>query len=491
MNYLKLTSGAIKLISSNLAVAIINIMMMPFIIRIYNVEIIGIAALIISIGSFVGSLSCFFYDISIMISETDEKAANLSAASLCFVLISTVLSILLVLFFGDNIMRVFNISNLRQYVWSIPFIAAIEGILLVFLMWNSRNNRFGHLAVCMVMSCFISGIIKLLCAYLGYISIWAFIAGDIIGKMASIFIQLNHLLRNDMDVLKKYISWKRIFLGISRYNKLLVFTSWSLLIQKINLKLPLWILSSLFNPAIVGYYVICRMVLNAPFNFVGRGFSQVFFQQASEYREDGLLNLVEAAYKRMAGFTILPFFLLLFIGKDIFAILLGNRFAEAGVYAQVLSLEAFFSFAFWPLSRLLGVKEKYFRGLAINFVLLLASLSLLVAGYLTRDALFAITIFGIISALAHLFSSLWLLSIAGLYSRTAFIYLTQGIVRYSPVFVLIVSVKFIIGIRDAKTLLILLFISSVYYLVTIIKDKKLVLAIRKSFSDMGSKCAYN
>lgn len=487
MKYLKFTSGVIKLTGSSLVITIVNVIMTPFIIRIYNVEIIGVVALIVSIGSFIGSLSCFFYDISIMISETKEKAANLSAASLCFVLITMVLSIALIFFFGRHILRIFNIANLKGYIWFIPFIAAIDGILLVFLMWNSRNSRFGHLGICVVVSCFISNILKLLFAYLGYISILAFMAGEIIGKIASIFIQLKHILRNDKDILTKSISRREMFLGIIRYNKLFVFTSWSLLIQKINLKLPLWILGSLFNSTIVGYYAICRMVLNAPFSFVGWGFSQVFFQQASEFNKKGELpNLVETAYKRITGFTVLPFFVLLFMGKDIFSVLLGDRFGDAGFYVQVLSLEAFFSFAFWPLSRLLGVKEKYLRGLIINLVLLLSSLSLLLMGYLTRDAMLAITIFGIISALAYLFSSLWLLSLVGIYSRVALAYLARGILRYLPILALIGLVKWKIGIKDMGTLLTLLFISSSYYFVTIIQDKSLFLAARKSFLNIGS-----
>ena len=161
MKYLNFISGVLKFAGSNLAIIIMNIAMIPFIIKIYNVEIFGIAALIVSIGSFIGSLSCFFYDISIMISETEENAANLSVASLCFVVITTILSVTLVLFFGDYIMRVFNITNLKGYIWVIPLIVLTDGILLVFLMWNSRNKRFGHLAICMIISCFASNILKL------------------------------------------------------------------------------------------------------------------------------------------------------------------------------------------------------------------------------------------------------------------------------------------------------------------------------------------
>jgi O-antigen/teichoic acid export membrane protein len=232
------------------------------------------------------------------------------------------------------------------------------------------------------------------------------------------------------------------------------------------------------------------MVLNAPFRFVGWGLSHVFFQQAAEFNRGNILpNLVEAVYKRIIGFTVLPFFILLLMGKDIFLILLGERFDAAGFYVQVLSLGAFFSFAFWPLSRLLGVKEKYLRGLLINIVLLLPSLSLLITGYLTNDSMSAITIFGISSALAYLFSSLWLLAMAGIYFTTVFLYLIQSILRYLPILGLIVLIKWKIGVNDANMLIVLLFISSVYYMVTVLRDKNLVSAMRESFLNTGSNVA--
>jgi len=98
----------------------------------------------------------------------------------------------------------------------------------------------------------------------------------------------------------------------------------------------------------------------------------------------------------------------------------------------------------------------------------------------------AIAVFGIINALAYLFSSLWLLSLVGIYSRVALVYLARGILRYLPILALIGLVKWKIGIKDMGTLLVLLFISSSYYFIAIIRDKNLVLAVRRSFLNIGS-----
>ena len=55
---------------------------------------------------------------------------------------------------------------------------------------------------------------------------------------------------------------------------------------------------------------------------------------------------------------LFPFLLLTLIGKDLFGVIFGPRWEEAGVFTAILSLWAFFWFLSAPLSSVLDVLDE-------------------------------------------------------------------------------------------------------------------------------------
>jgi len=130
----------------------------------------------------------------------------------------------------------------------------------------------------------------------------------------------------------------------------------------------------------VGYYALGFRVLQFPMSLIGGSIAQVFFQRASEARSDGTLpNFVESVFHLLVVIGIFPILTVTIIGPELFAVIFGDAWVEAGVYAQILSIWAFAWFISSPLSTLWAVLEKQAFGIRIttlNFVTRIISLVL-------------------------------------------------------------------------------------------------------------------
>jgi lipopolysaccharide exporter len=104
-------------------------------------------------------------------------------------------------------------------------------------------------------------------------------------------------------------------------------------------------------------------------SFIGSSISQVFFQRASEAKsEDALALMVENTFRLLVIIGMFPILTLTIVGSDVFSVIFGEIWTEAGVYAQILSIWVFVWFISSPLSTLYIIMEKQQFGLKFNIV---------------------------------------------------------------------------------------------------------------------------
>ena len=122
--------------------------------------------------------------------------------------------------------------------------------------------------------------------------------------------------------------------------------------------------------------------------------SEVFVQGAAEARLRGTLAvLVENAFRRLVMFGTFPIMLLTIIGRDLFVVAFGERWAEAGVYTQILSTWVFFQLMSGPLSTLFSVLERQEMGLRVNMLLIITRFLALGIGGLLGNARLALALY--------------------------------------------------------------------------------------------------
>jgi len=422
-----------KLVIGTIIAQIIGICLIPVITRIFGPELFGVAAVFTSITNLLLVISCLKYDQAIILPEEDADAGALCI--LCVIIVSVISAIvfLLFMFFGDIISSFLNSPLLEPYLFFIPIFLFISGIYMMMGFWNTRKKRFGIQSVSMIVQTISGNGLKTGFGICGLVNAGSLIIGQIIGTLASLFVLSTQVIRYDLHLFKNSISLKPIIAMAKRYKKFPLIETWSDLMQNLSLQLPVLMLTAFFSSTVVGYYSLGYTVLLIPLSLVGNSIAQVFRQRgAVVLRENGLKPLVEDVALVMLLLTIIPMIILMALGGDLFGIIFGSEWIEAGFYLQILSIWAIFYFIMRPIESTFIIVEKQEWRMKANVVNLIAQFSALIIGGVLQNiylTIILLTIFGLISAGYRL----WLimsLSHASLYliiSKSKFVLLVSFI----------------------------------------------------------------
>mgnify|MGYP000047147217 CR=1 FL=1 len=469
------SGNVLKLVSGSVLAQGLGVLAAPIVARLYAPEAFGIASIIISISGILGVVSCLRYELAIMLPEADAEAANLLALCLCFVVATTALSVLVLFFCGKYIAQTINAPEMNKYLWFVPISVFFSGISLALSYWNSRTKHFGRLSIARITTSAATQMSKLGTGVAGYVSAGVLIMSGIAGQVVSTTLLGWLLWKNDGHLFKGDITKKRMIEGFKRHKNFPLFGTWSALLNSASRQLPTLLLAFYFSPEIVGFYALGRNVLSLPMTLVGGAVSQVFFQKASEAnRQAGKLpQIVEDVFKRLCSLGLFPVLLLTLIGKDLFVVVFGERWAEAGVYMQILGIWIFFVFISSPISTLFSILEKQRCGLVFNIGLFSSRvLSLCVGGWL-GDARFAVILFSSTGTIAYSILAFWLMSCAEIKPIQAIKILCKNTIMAAPILSMVAVCIFILDFSPRWVLLVALTGCFPYYILVLKRDREL------------------
>lgn len=467
-NVLKLMTGSV--VAQGLAFVVT-----PLLTRVYAPEAFGLAALFTAITGIVAAVSCLRYELAIMLPENDQDACNLVAACMGFVLLFTVLTAIFLYFAGDLVVLLLNSSDMQRYLWLMPVSVFAGGTFLALRYWFTRHKRFGAISKAQILS---SGIVqadKLGMGYAGHATGGSLIVANLIGQLASVVMLGAFMLRNDWQIFRASIGWKKLQHNIKAYKNFPIYSTWSVLLNTASLYMPAIILSVYFSHEIVGFYALGRAVLGIPLTLLGGAIGQVFFQKASQVRhhKKELSRVVEAVFKRLMSLGMLPIVMLMFVGEDIFVVAFGEHWAEAGIYVQILALLVFFQFISSPISMLFSVLDQQRQGLYFNLLLFATRMAALIVGGISGDVRLTMFLFAWTGAVCYGILSFWLISKAGVPVGDAFSQFFRQAIYMTPVLMLIVSIKWFGGYGEIGVLVWSGCSLMSYYLFAVWHDKEL------------------
>jgi len=479
--------NVLRLVTGSAFAQGLGVLVAPIVARLFTPEAFGVAALFISITGIISVVGCLRYELSIMLPKADEEAATLLGVSLFFVLIITGMSALIIFFAGDVIVRLFRSPELGKYVWLVPVSVFVSGTFLALNYWNSRTKHFGRLSIARVISSVVAQATKLGAGFAGFVSGGVLIGTGILGQIVSTLVLGGQIWRDDRRLFKTSIRWEKMIAGLKRHKKFPIYYTWAGLLNTASHQLPVWILAFYFSPKIVGFYALGRAVLSMPMSLVGGAVSQVFFQKASEAhnRTGNLSKVVEEVFKRLVSLGIFPILLLTLIGEDLFIVAFGARWAEAGVYMQILGLWIFFQFISSPISTLFSVLEKQQYALFFNGVLFGTRAVSLISGGMTGDTRFTLFLFASTGVACYGFLCFWLISKAGVPLKLALYHIVKYSIYSSPLLIIIALAKWSLGVQEIGVLLLSFCCLLVYYLGVIGQDKELREPTHRLFQLIG------
>jgi O-antigen/teichoic acid export membrane protein len=292
------------------------------------------------------------------------------------------------------------------------------------------------------------------------------------------FILGGQIWRDDRNLIRKSLNWKKMHEGLKKYRKFALVDSWSALMNSISWQLPAFLLAAFFSPAIVGFYSLGFRLLQMPMSLIGSSISQVFYQRASRASTEGTLStLAENVFRMLVIIGMFPILVLTIVGSDIFTVVFGRAWAEAGVYTQILGFWAFVWFISSPLSGVYLVVEEYDFGFRYNFFNLATRLISLTIGGLLGSARIALMLFSISGILVYGYLCLKMMSYSGVKISRALKIVFSNFILFVPTGIVLLALK-IVEINQILLVVISGVIIGIYYLYILKTDTQIKRIVR-------------
>ena len=312
-----------------------------------------------------------------------EKWGGRIACGCLFVialLFAVVISSLFLVFLGmahSWIIPLIDAEKLGRWLYITAAALLLTGVFQAGLYYSNRLKRYKLMAKTKLFQAVVVVSISIALGLIG-MGFTGLLIGNILGLLlATGYIHYVNRLALTNGV---FSDWNKKYILMSRYKEFPLFNASSSLLDGITLSLPIFFLAHYFPDSVVGYFALVLRIANAPMSFISQSISQVNLKKVvdlvNERRE-----VVPYLYKLtfiLIAFVSFPTVLFVLYAPELFSIVFGSRWYEAGVYCQILMPALAMRFVASTLSSTLGATKNNGYGAlwkVISFVVTLAVLA--------------------------------------------------------------------------------------------------------------------
>jgi O-antigen/teichoic acid export membrane protein len=462
-------SDVLKLVGGTAFAQALSVIASPIITRLYSPEAFGVVSLFLAITGIISVIACFRYELAIMLPKEDGEAANLLGLSLLIAVIISALLIPLSWVGRSSLLRLLNAPELAPYILLIPLAVFASGVFIALNYWNSRTRLFGRLSVARINASISTTGAQIVAGLAGYPTGGSLIGANILGSAVSTLILGGQIWRDDRKIFMEYVCLDGMQAGLRRYKKFLLFDTWAALLNSLSAQLPILLLSSFFTSTVIGYYSLGYRVLTLPMGLIGTSLGQVFFQRAAKARFEGNLGeLLEKLVPHLVVVSVFPFLILVLFAEELFKIIFGVQWAEAGIYAEILAPWVFIAFVVSPISTLFSVLEKQRISLLENIILVISRAGSLIIGGFLGNVFIALILFSFIGSFINIIMFFWLMDRSGASVRRLFVSVLSSLAISFPLFLAIILTKLLI--TRPEYIIVICSITMVIYYIIISRD---------------------
>ena len=397
-NVLMLMGGA------TIAIAV-KVLVAPITSRLFGPEAFGLASIFRSGTTMLALIACLRYEMAIVLPKKDDEAAQLFALCCVLFIVMTILTAIITYVFGTRLLLYLNADELAPILWLFPVAVFLLGLQLPISIWYLRQKQFGIKAAAKVINSIPISVSEIIGGSAGFRAGGDLVVCRILGHILLPTFYVWRLLRGDLRFIINNVSFGGILRSAKKYIKFPLFETVTVLLRVLSIQAPIFLLTSLFSPTVCGLYAKATYLLILPTVVIGQSMGQVFFQEsaAAKAAKINLAGLFEAVFNRMITIGILPFAILAIIGPELFELFLGSRWAESGVYTQILAPQIFLGFLLGSTATLFATLGKQELNLLSTALLLFLRVGILVyGGLMLRDVRLTLFIYMVASVLIFL-----------------------------------------------------------------------------------------
>lgn len=387
------------------------ILFSPLLSRLYTPEAFGTFALFLSLATSLSVISTGRYELAILLPREEKEARHVALLAGGMVVGFSGVILFLLDLGRNSIVSILKNPEIGYWLPWVSFSILCLGFYQTLNYWANRRHLYSQIAIARVIQ---SGVM------VGMALIWGFfrpgskglILGSILGQMLGVV----YFVKVSMDFSQDLTSFKisELFQEAKRYIKFPTLNALHALVDILQLNGIVFLISSFFGKTTLGYYSLTMRALRSPVSLIGTSIAQVFYQRSSQAYGQGkaFYPLVQKTIRRLFFFGAPIFILLYLTAPSLFAIVFGNAWREAGVYAKLLSPWLFLNFVYSPVSQVPLILNKQGTNLLFGLGYNALIIGLVLIGYRSHNIRWAFTLMGVVLSLYLALMLLWVLLIS-------------------------------------------------------------------------------
>ena len=399
----------------------------PILLRFYQPDQVGVFSLFLSLITLGTVIVTLRYDAALPLPSDSHEATDLLILSILVTVVMTALLAIAGYLLAPSIGAAAGSSTTVVTLW--PLIAAgslLSGLQQILSLWATRVQAFGPQAASNVAAAATQSASQTLLGWLGVTGV-----GLPVGYMAGRVAWIATLVVSASSA--RTASWqipsaKRLVAVADRYRRFPLFTMPSSVLNALSAQAPVLLLTALFDLTVVGWFSLTLRILYLPGTLIGAAVGQVYYARIGRVDRIQSVPVTTGVFRGLLTIGTGPLVVLAIAGQDLFAILFGEQWREAGRYAQWMAPWLLLVFIAIPLAPMVLVRGRQRTELVFQFALLVVRVTTLLAGWALHSPAAAVALFAFGSSALYGGYLVWLLRLSGLGTRLPIRWFTREIV---------------------------------------------------------------
>lgn len=345
------------LFSGNLLAMVIPFFLAPIITRLYTPADFGSFELFAKILAFFSVVATFRYELAMVLPKKEEKSILLGHIALRYALVFVIILLVLGWSLAGKVAELFNNPSLEGLLPWLGLAVLITAVYAIVLQYGVRTEQFKLLARLKVYATGSNQGAKVLLGYLnpGPLSL-------VLGHIIGLFVPLLFIKRWFSKVfasfgLKPGAAHRKLAKTYAEFPKANMPHA---LYDEAEKMLLLLLISYFYGDVRLGLFAFGLRYLRIPVQLLGASIGQVLLPRFAK-KINNQEQIRSEIWKLLVTLLIIglfPFGVLFFYGDAIFSWVLGENWAEAGLYAAIISPWLFINFLASPVSFIPSLKKK-------------------------------------------------------------------------------------------------------------------------------------
>lgn len=377
---------------------LIVVLATPVLTRIYEPAEFGVLTVFVSIMGLMIVVSALRYEIAIPLPASPVAAINLTALSSLIVVGMSILSGVILFFFGAALAQRLSVPQLIPYLWFFPVGLLTGGLFQTLSYWHIRQRQFKRLTQAKVGQS--TGMVggQLLMGGLKFGAV-GLVGGYVLGRIVAGG-QLLYSMIRDSRTLFGDIHFSNIKKSASRYRRFPLISSWSALLNQGGLQAAPLLLAAFYGVQVAGWFGLAQRVAGIPLTLIGRSVSQVYLGEASRLHNENpaaMRRLFLRTASKLFLYVGIPLMIGGLIAPWIFGFIFGEQWRISGWYIVALLPMFLGQMVVTPLSQTLNILERQDLQLIWDFfrILVVASAIAIPYYWFRSETLFTLAFYSV------------------------------------------------------------------------------------------------